>query len=303
MICTKVVCHVARAAFLLSLVVTACFTIQTSDVASGQNVKTKILLVGDSTTIGGVPRKLNPDGLHLEQRIEQLAAVAGLPALEVINTGRGGETANRLLGSKWYEEHIARVPEVDYIFLRMGINDWFKCKDFQADFPIQMTALLAQLRKDHSGAKIILSTICSFMSHEDCEQVNHLIKQIAKEEGLDLFDLYVPYNQYLLDAGPNSLNIRQVAIKDIPQKYHQALKPYTRQSWWKGKRDEWVVQVNDMSIDPIFGHLEGWYGDRHPNSAGYNLIAKETVAYLDPLIRQPRSNETSKAPVQSGAKN
>ena len=98
---------------------------------SQQNKKTKILLVGDSTTIGNMPRQVKPEGPHLEQMIEQLAQVEGLSALAVVNAGKGGETAKRLLGSKHYQQKIANEKGVDYIFLRMGINDWFKCKDFK----------------------------------------------------------------------------------------------------------------------------------------------------------------------------
>lgn len=251
----------------------------------------KLMLVGDSTTIGNLPREVKPEGPHLEQLIEQLAAAEGMPALEVVNTGKGGETAKRLLGSKWYKQNIEPVQNVDFIILRMGINDWFRCDDFNADFPVQMKALIGQLHEDHAEAEIILATICRFMSEEDCTQVNDLIRQIAREEGLKVFDVYTPYNQYLLDNGPNALNVRQLPLKTIPEKYHEFLKPYTSQSWWKGDSNTWVVKVNDISLDPVLGHIEGWYDDRHPNSTGYNLIAVETVNYLDPILRAARTSE------------
>ncbi|MFT5094965.1 MAG: lysophospholipase L1-like esterase, partial [Porticoccaceae bacterium] len=38
--------------------------------------------------------------------------------------------------------------------------------------------------------------------------------------------------------------------------------------------------------DGILGHLPGWFSDRHPNLAGYNVIADETAKYLAPLIRE-----------------
>ena len=44
--------------------------------------------------------------------------------------------------------------------------------------------------------------------------------------------------------------------------------------------------VMDNEFDAIFGHLPGWFSDRHPNLAGYNVIAVETVKYLLPLIRE-----------------
>ena len=45
------------------------------------------------------------------------------------------------------------------------------------------------------------------------------------------------------------------------------------------------VVVLDNRLDGIFGHLPGWAGDRHPNLAGYNVIADETAKWLAPVIR------------------
>jgi hypothetical protein len=39
-------------------------------------------------------------------------------------------------------------------------------------------------------------------------------------------------------------------------------------------------------LDGILGELPGWYADRHPNLAGYNVIADETARYLARLMRQ-----------------
>ncbi|MDO6737027.1 SGNH/GDSL hydrolase family protein [Wenyingzhuangia sp. 2_MG-2023] len=243
--------------------------------------KTKILLVGDSTTIGNMPRQVKPEGPHLEQMIAQLAVVEGLPELEVVNAGKGGETAKRLLGSKHYEQKIATVKDVDIIFLRMGINDWFKCKDFKKEFPVQMKALIHQLHKDHPKAVLYLATITSFMPPEECIQVNNQIYNIAKDQKLEVLDIFTPYNNYLIVNGTNSLNVRQCYLDKIPEKYHAWLKPYTYyRKGWGSKPDGYVVKVNDMSLDPIFGNIKGWYYDRHPNSTGYNLIAYETVQFL-----------------------
>lgn len=241
----------------------------------------KVLLVGDSTTIGNVPRQMDPDRPHLEQMIELLSKAEGLPDLEVVNAGKGGETAKRLLGSKWYAKSIAPVTDVDFIFLRLGINDWFRCEDLESEFPVQLKAVIGQLRADHPESKIVVSTICCFMPHEECVQVNKLIKQVAQDESLPLFDLYTPYHNYLLKNGNNSLNLRQCLLDKIPEKYHQWLKPYTVfRKGWGNKPDAFVVRVNDQSLDPVLGHIKPWYFDRHPNSTGYNLIAVETVKFL-----------------------
>jgi lysophospholipase L1-like esterase len=42
----------------------------------------------------------------------------------------------------------------------------------------------------------------------------------------------------------------------------------------------------DNRLDAHFGHLPGWYNDRHPNLAGYHVIASETAKWLAPIIRQ-----------------
>ena len=217
----------------------------------------KIMLVGDSTTIGNVPRELAPDRPQLEGMIEIIGKAEGLPPLEVVNTGKGGETAKRLLGSKWYDEMIKPVKDVDYIVVRMGINDWFRCEVLERDFPIQMKALIAQLRKDHPESTVILATICRFMPDEECVQVNDLIRKIAADEKLDVMDIYTPYNQYLTENGPNALNVRQPYLSDIPESYHEFLKSYTYPREARGdKQAGEVVKVNDTSLDPLFGHIK-----------------------------------------------
>lgn len=58
-----------------------------------------VLLIGDSTTKGATPRRVKPDGIHLEEMIEQLAALEpSIPAIKVINSSRG---AKRL--SRWWK--------------------------------------------------------------------------------------------------------------------------------------------------------------------------------------------------------
>ncbi len=241
-----------------------------------------ILLIGDSTTIGNIPRKINPEGPQLEKMIEILLSMEGdLPPAEVINLGKGGETAKRLLENGRYDKEIANIKDVDYIFVRLGINDWFRCENLEEEFPVQLKAVLDRLKKDHPKAKIFPSSICRFMSHEKCEDVNSLIYRTAKEENLELFDLYPAYHRFLLENGENSLNVRNYELNRIPQKYHAMLESYVHVDWKERK----MVQVNDIHLDPIFGHLPGWYFDHHPNTTGYNLIAVETVKFLAPIIR------------------
>ncbi|MGJ8642118.1 MAG: SGNH/GDSL hydrolase family protein [Luteolibacter sp.] len=269
----------------LSLLGSAILVLAGSSVFADGSSPVKILLVGDSTTIGNTPREIDPDLPHFEHMIEILARAEGLPELEVINAGKGGETAKRLFGSAWYDDAIKTVEAVDYIILRMGINDWHRCKDFEKEFPAQMKALLSQLRTDHPKATIYLSTICRFMPAEECIEVNDQIRSIASDENLEVIDIFSPYNDYLTENGQNALNVRQPYLSSIPESYHELLKPYTHfRKDWGNKPDGDVVMLNDTSLDPVFGHIEGWYHDRHPNSEGYNLIARETVKFLKPIL-------------------
>ncbi|MCY2994882.1 MAG: hypothetical protein NTY19_44525 [Planctomycetota bacterium] len=51
------------------------------------------------------------------------------------------------------------------------------------------------------------------------------------------------------------------------------------------KSGEATVEVLDNRLDAHFGNLVGWFSDRHPNLAGYRVIADETAKFLAPLIR------------------
>jgi hypothetical protein len=45
------------------------------------------------------------------------------------------------------------------------------------------------------------------------------------------------------------------------------------------------VTVMDNRLDAHFRDLPGWFGDRHPNLAGYHVIGDETAKSLAPRIR------------------
>src|SRR3954451_16246986 len=86
----------------------------------------RILLLGDSTTIGSVCRQVDPDGPHLEDVIRRLlAAETDLPPAEVINQGRDGEVLHGLLTSGRYDKENPPLKEkgFDYVIIRYGLND------------------------------------------------------------------------------------------------------------------------------------------------------------------------------------
>ncbi|MCX6906561.1 MAG: hypothetical protein NTY01_00810 [Verrucomicrobia bacterium] len=59
--------------------------------------KLQILILGDSTAECSIPRKLAPEGPHLEDVIRQLLAAEGdLPPCNVINVALSGLTAEEI---------------------------------------------------------------------------------------------------------------------------------------------------------------------------------------------------------------
>ncbi len=246
--------------------------------------KLQILLLGDSTTEGSVPRRLKPDGPHLEQVLEQLlAAEEDLPACQVINSSQSGETIRRLLDSGRYDGNGAELPGLDYIFIRYGINDRARIENFVDSFPKHFAELCERLRQDHPGAELIAMTVIPFSGEEASEEINGLIRQAAADEHLEVFDIYPRYAEEL-SKGPNALNYRRYALDKIPAKYHELVKPFVHGP---------SVEVMDNELDAILGGLPGWYSDRHPNLAGYNVIADETAKYLAKRLREKQTERAS----------
>jgi lysophospholipase L1-like esterase len=246
--------------------------------ASAQETGTlKILLLGDSTTIGSVCRQVDPDGPHLEDVIRLLlAAEKDLPSAVVINQGRDGEFVQGLLSSGRYDREIATLKGVDYVLIRYGLNDIARREAFEINFPKDYTQLVGRLRRDLPGAAIIPMTIIPYMTPERDESVNRLIRKVAEAEHLPLFDVYTRY-QSELTHGPDMLNYRRYPVEKIPEKHREWVKPFV-----SGGR----VVVMDNRLDAHFRELPGWFGDRHPNLAGYHVIGDESARFLANQIRE-----------------
>lgn len=239
--------------------------------------KVQVLLLGDSTTIGSVCRQTNPDGPHLEDVIRLLLATQKeLPPVNVLNQGRDGEYIHGLLGGR-YDKDIAKLPGIDHIFIRYGLNDQAKREDFNTNFVKDFHELLARLKKDFPAAAIYPTTIIPYLAPERDEQINTFIRQVAEEAKLPLFDVYTRYGAELKRQGPNMLNYRRYALDKIPEAHREWLKPFVRNG---------SVVVMDNRLDAHFSDLPGWYGDRHPNLAGYHVIGDETAKFLGPRLRK-----------------
>lgn len=240
--------------------------------------KVQVLLLGDSTTEESVPRRHNPAGPHFEDTIRLLlAAEKDLPPVNVINLGLSGEYIQGLLANR-YERVVPKLPGVDFVFIRYGLNDQGKRADFTNHFPKDFHELLERLRRDFPKAKLIPMTVIPYGAAEGNERINALVKQVAETEKLQLFDIYPRYAAELVH-GPNLLNYRRYPLAKIPGKYHEFVKPFLR-------GNPPVVEVMDNRLDAHFRELPGWFGDRHPNAAGYHVIADETAKFLAKLLRE-----------------
>ena len=243
--------------------------------------KLQILLVGDSSTEGSMPRLMRPQGPHLEDVVRiLLAAEKDLPPTNVINLGLSGEYVRRLLDTGRYEREIAKKPGVDYIFIRYGLNDYARRENFTENYPKDYSELIARLRKDHPAATLIVMTVIPYMDAEKSAQINALNRQVARDEKLPLFDIYPRYAQELR-KGENMLNYRRYALSKVPEQYHELVKSFVF-----GKAPKQDVMVMDNQLDAQLGKLPGWFGDRHPNLAGYHVIGDETARYLAKMIRE-----------------
>lgn len=266
---------------LFVLVVLLTFQCMAPSLFAEQQGKLQILLIGDSTTEALIPKRLLPKGQHFEDTIRLLlAAEKDLPPCNVINSGVSGEFIRRLLDSKRYDRDIARVPGVDYIFVRYGINDQAKRENFTENYTKDYHELLARLKQDHPAAQIIIMTIIPYGDLEKNKEVNALNVRVAKEASLPLFDIFPRYAAEL-KKGENMLNYRRYPLKSVPPQFHELVKPYVMEEPPR-------VVVMDNLLDAHLGHLPGWYGDRHPNAAGYAVIADETAKYLAKMIRERR---------------
>lgn len=242
--------------------------------------KVQILLLGDSTTEGSVPRRHVPKGPHLEDVIrELLAEEKDLPPTNVINLGLSGEYIRRLLDSGRYDKAVSKLPGIDYVFIRYGLNDNARRENFAENFPKDYHELIGKLKADHPKATLIVMTVIPYGDEATSQRLNKLNEQVATTEGLPLFDIYPRYAAEL-KRGPDMLNYRRFPLEKIPENRREFVKPFVVPG------NPATVEVLDNRLDAHFGHLPGWFGDRHPNLAGYHVIGDETAKYLIPLLRK-----------------
>jgi lysophospholipase L1-like esterase len=245
--------------------------------ADTEPTKVRVLLLGDSTVIGSVCRELRPKADHLEDVVRKLlAAEADLPPVEVVNRGQNGDMIHHLLARR-YEQDVAKAAPFDFIFVRYGLNDIRHLKDFPTEFPANYRKLLARLRADHPRAEVVLETVIPYLGEEQDRAINEQVRKVAAAEKLPLLDQYAPYAAELKN-GPNMLSYRRLPLAEVPPKYRALLPP-------DAVRGD-VVYVLDNLLDIHLAAVPGWFKDRHPNLAGYQVIGKQLAGYLTPRLRE-----------------
>ena len=246
--------------------------------ATAGRKRLQIILLGDRTTEASIPKKMAPDEPQLEDTLRmKLASESDLPPADVYNEGVSGEFLRRLLDTR-YDKAVKTKPQADYIFIRYGINDIAKRQDFKVNFPKDFHELLERLRKDHPHAMLIPMTVIPYSPDNTHADINAVVAKVAADEHLTLFDI-APRYLAELKKGPDMLNYRRFPLSKIPENLRPFAMPFVQQ-----EADPKVV-VLDNRLDGVFGHLPGWASDRHPNLAGYNVIADETAKWLATIIR------------------
>src|ERR1700692_3383649 len=84
------------------------------------------------------------------------------------------------------------------------------------------------------------------------------------------------------------LNYRRYALEKIPERHHEWVKPFVRGG---------QVVVMDNRLDAAFREVPGWFGDRHPNPAGYHVIGDESARFLAKLIREKKNTGADATPL------
>lgn len=248
--------------------------------------KIQVLLFGDSTTEGSVPRRVRPQGPHLEDMIRMLLAQEkDLPPCNVVNLGVSGEFIRKLLDSGRYDRAVAKHPGVDYIFLRYGWCDAAYRENFDENFTKDYAELIARLRKDYPGVTVIVSSFIPVENQDErIRRINTRAEQAAREAGAPYFDFTQRYAAEQKRSGPKALCYRRLALAKIPEKYHEIVKPFT-----SGNPPEVVALDNEL--DAILTDVPGWMNDIHPNLAGYNVIADESAKFLAKLLRERQAKK------------
>ena len=252
----------------------------------------RVLLLGDSTVIGSVPREMSPKDDPLEEIVRKLlAAEADMPPVDVVNRGRDGDSIDCLL-SRLDEEDVTGQAPFDFIFNRYGLNDICVLQDFKTEFPANYRKLISRLRVDHPEAEIVLETVIPYVGENPVftenthEIINAQVRAVAAAEELPLLDQYGPYADEL-QRGPYMLSYRRLGLAAIPKEYHALIPP----EWIRNEppTGDPVAYMFDNLLDIHLAEIPGWFQNRHPNPAGYQVIGAQLAGYLAARLRERAS--------------
>lgn len=85
--------------------------------------------------------------------------------------------------------------DIDYIFVRYGINDFIKRKPLKENFTADMNNLISHLRFDFPKAKIILMTIIPFLDPSNSKKVNNFTQLLFSIKNIKIGSIII--NHYI----------------------------------------------------------------------------------------------------------
>jgi lysophospholipase L1-like esterase len=172
-----------------------------------QNKPTRIVFFGDSITRQGV----GPEG-YITQMNKMLESKGLGSQYELIGAGIGGNKIYDLY-LRLEEDVLAKKPDVVVIYV--GINDvWHKSSSGTGTDPDKFVRFYQAVIKKikDQGARIVICTPTVIgerydNSNQQDGDLNHygsLVRELAKEQKLELVDLRSIFQKYLADSNPDN---------------------------------------------------------------------------------------------------
>src|SRR5205807_299442 len=78
-----------------------------------------------------------------------------------------------------YERDIAKLPRVDIVLVRYGLNDRGRRENFAMNFPNDLRDLVRRLQHDHAGCQVVLETVIPTSGSDGNKAINDLVREVA----------------------------------------------------------------------------------------------------------------------------
>ncbi|MCA1595808.1 MAG: GDSL-type esterase/lipase family protein [Chloroflexi bacterium] len=219
-----------------------------------------IALLGDCTVACTYLPPANRPENHLAVRLRR--AFPGQPFV-VRNLAADGESAADFLASGRMDDLLARLPRLDFAFIRYRIND--RKQVGIAGCITSLRALCDALRDRFPAVTVILETgiWVDYPAHYLWDRNARLaplygaVRELAKASGHGLVDIF---EGMAAEAATGNWDLR---VRGLPDPAHL---------------------IVDDSLDRFFGHDPAFFTNIHPNSRCLGLIADWEIEALRPYM-------------------